>query len=236
MTRRTPPPARGAVYLVASGQDGLLPKMARRVCKALGTNKPHVAITYAPVAGDARGLKFMSGRMARLFPEATLERFSVEGEDHPMTHAEARAVIHRADLVFVSGGDPTLGAKVLAHAGAAAWLRNARARGAFLMGVSAGAIALGAFWADWPAEDEASLDPEAEFARTRLQRCIGAVPGYVFDTHNEEDDWDELRVVAKLCARHGKKARFVGIPTGGALIFHGDGTMETVGTRPFVLT
>jgi hypothetical protein len=235
MKKRIPLSARGAVYLVGSGQDGLLAKVARRACDALGTKKPHVAITYSPVAGDPGGLKFMSGRMARLFPGATLERFSVTGEDHPMTPGEARAVIDRSDLIFVSGGDPTLGAKVLEHAGASAWLRKAHARGVPLMGVSAGAIALGAFWADWPEEDETSRDPEAEFARTKLQPCIGAVPSHVFDTHNEEDDWDELRVVAKLCARHRKKARFVGIPTGGALIFHGDGTIETVGVRSFVL-
>jgi cyanophycinase-like exopeptidase len=236
MTERISLSARGAVYLVASGQDGLLPKMAKRVCEALGKEKPHVAVTYSPVAGDPRGLKFMSGRMGRLFPQATLERFSVEGESDPMSPSEARAVIHRADLIFVSGGDPSLGARILDGAGASGWLRKAHARGVPLMGVSAGAIALGAFWAEWPPEDATSDDSEAEFARTKLQPCIGAVPSHVFDTHNEEDDWDELRVVAKLCAHHGKKARFIGIPTGGALIFHGDGTMETVGTLPFVLT
>lgn len=235
MTEKTKTPTRGPVYLVASGQDGMLPLVAARAYEALGKKKARVAVTYSPVAGDAGGLKFMSGRMARLFPDATLERFAVGGEDAAMSAARARAIIDGADLVFVSGGDPTLGAKILERGGASAWLREASARGVPLMGVSAGAIALGAWWADWPEEDGTSVDDEAQLAGTHLVACIGAVPGHVFDTHNEEDDWDELRLVEKLCVRHGEKARFVGIPTGGALVFHGDGTMEHLGVEPFVL-
>jgi cyanophycinase-like exopeptidase len=235
MTKKTAPKSRGQVYLVASGQDGMLPKVAARAVEALGKKHARVAVTYSPVAGDARGLKFMSGRMARLFPDATIERFSVTGEDSPMTPAQARAVIARADLIFVSGGDPALGAKILEGGGASAWLREANARGVPLMGVSAGAIALGAFWADWPEEGDGTIDPEAELSGTRLLACIGAVPGHVFDTHNEEDDWDELRAVEKLCARQGERARFIGIPTGGALVFHADGSMEHLGVEPFVL-
>ena len=101
------------------------------------------------------------------------------------------------------------------------------------MGVSAGSIVLGAWWAEWP-DDESGTEGE-QLARTGLVAGIGAVAGHVFDTHNEEDDWDELRLVAKLCAARGKTARFLGIPTGGALVFHGDGSMETVGNAPFVL-
>jgi len=232
----TSTPKRGPVYLVASGQDGLLPKVAARAYEALGKKEARIAVTCAPVAGDARGLKFMSGRMAGLFPEAQIERFAVPGEDSPMSAATARAVVERADLVFVSGGDAALGAKLLERAGASAWLRRASSRGVPLMGVSAGAIALGAWWADWPEEEDGALpDPGADLAGARLLPCIGALPGHVFDTHNEEDDWDELRLVQKLCARRRVKPLFVGIPTGGALVFHGDGSMEPVGKEPFVL-
>jgi peptidase E len=235
MTEKTRTAKHGPIYLVASGQDGMLPTVAARAYEALGKSKARIAVTYSPVAGDAGGVKFMSGRMAPLFPDGTLERFAVHGEDAPMGAPEARAVIDRADLIFVSGGDPALGAKLLERAGASAWLREANARGVPLMGVSAGAIALGAWWADWPEEDDSPADHEADLAGARLLPCIGAVPGHVFDTHNEEDDWDELRLVERLCARHGEKARFVGIPTGGALVFHGDGRMEPVGVGPFVL-
>jgi len=227
----------GTSYLVGSGEDALLTSVALRahqaIGKAIGKARVTVAVSYAPVAGSARGLKFMSSRMPLLFPGADIERFAVAGEKGAMRPAEARAVVERADLVFVSGGDPALGARLLDASGASAWIRDAHARGVATMGVSAGSIALGAWWADWP-EDE-SGDESEQLARTGLVAGIGAVAGHVFDTHNEEDDWDELHIVAKLCAAHGKTARFIGIPTGGALVFHGDGTMEPVGNPPFIL-
>jgi cyanophycinase-like exopeptidase len=224
---------RGTSYLVGSGEDGLLGKVAERAHQAIGKTAARVAVSYAPVAGSAEGLKFMSTRMPRLFPGAVFERFAVAGEKGATTPEAARAVVERADLVFVSGGDPSLGARLLEASGASEWIRAAHARGAATMGVSAGSIALGAWWADWP--DDESGDARQQLARTGLLAGIGAVEGHVFDTHNEEDDWDELRIVAALCAARGKAARFLGIPTGGALVFHGDGSMETVGKPPFVL-
>lgn len=223
----------GTSYLVGSGEDGLLAKVAKRARDAIGKASVRVAVSYAPVAGSARGLKFMSQRMPGLFPGATVERFAVAGEKGATPPDEARAIVERADLVFVSGGDPSLGARLLEASGASAWIRAAHARGAATMGVSAGSIALGAWWADWP-EDE-SGDESAQLGRTGLLAGIGVVADHVFDTHNEADDWDELRVVARLCAARGKTASFLGIPTGGALIFHGQGAMETVGTPPFHL-
>jgi len=223
----------GTSYLVGSGEDALLVEVAKRAYRAIGKTKARIAVSYAPVAGSARGLKFMSERMPQLFPGAAVERFTVAGEKGPMRPEEARAIVERADLIFVSGGDPTQGARLLDASGASAWIRDAHARGAATMGVSAGSIALGAWWADWP--DDESGDESAQMARTGLVAGIGAVVGHVFDTHNEEDDWDELRIVARLCASRGKKAHFLGIPTGGALVFPGDGTMEVVGKPPFAL-
>jgi cyanophycinase-like exopeptidase len=222
----------GPVYLAATG-DAVLTKLASRAYEELRKKKPRVAVTYAPVAGSTRGLKFMSERMPKLFPHAIVERFAVEGERGAQPVEDALAVVGRADLVFVSGGDPVLGAKILASAGASVWLREAHARGVPTMGVSAGAIALGAWWADWPDDDDG--DAEEELDRTALLPCIGVLADCVFDTHNEEDDWDELRAVAKLAAREKKRARFLGIPSGGALVFHADGAMEVVGKPPFEL-
>jgi cyanophycinase-like exopeptidase len=224
---------RGASYLVGSGDDEPLVKVAQRAQRAAGKTTVRVAVSYAPVAGSASGLKFMRSRMPRLFPGAEVERFAVAGEKGAMPPGEARAIVDRADVIFVSGGDPSLGARLLDASGAGGWIREAHARGAATMGVSAGSIVLGAWWAEWP-EDESGTEGE-QLARTGLVAGIGAVAGHVFDTHNEEDDWDELRLVAKLCAARGKTARFLGIPTGGALVFYADGSMETVGNAPFVL-
>ncbi len=224
---------RGTSYLVGSGEDALLALVAERARKAIGKKAMTVAVSYAPVAGNTSGLKFMSERMPRLFPGAVVERFSVKGESGAMRSNEVRVIIDRADLVFVSGGDPTLGARLLDDSGASEWIREAQTRGTATMGVSAGSIALGAWWADWP-DDESGHESE-QLARTALVPGIGAVPGHVFDAHNEEDDWDELRLVAQLCAARGETARFLGIATGGAVIFSGDGSMESVGNPPFVL-
>jgi hypothetical protein len=211
----------GTAYLVASGQDGLLPQVAQRAYRALGKARARVAVTYAPVAGDAAGLKFMRDRMSGLFPDAIFESL----DDDP-------TALDRADLVFVSGGDPTLGAIVLEQAGASAALREAHARGTPLMGVSAGAILLGDWWVKWPDEG----DDDADLQRTSLVKCTGVVAGHVFDTHNEEDDWDELRIAARLVERAGERAVFLGIPTGGALVVAGDGSIEVVGEQPFRLS
>jgi putative intracellular protease/amidase len=213
-------PAGGLVYLVASGQDGLLPAIATRAYDALGKRRARVAVTYAPVDGDAGGLKFMSERMPPLFPDAVLE-----------TIASDPGVVERADLIFVSGGDPTLGADVLERTGASSWIRAAHARGTPVMGVSAGAIALGDWWVRWPDDEEEDEDLE----RTSLVRCLGLVAGHVFDTHNEQDDWDELRVAARLLQRQGGTAVFLGIPTRGALVCSDNGSIEVVGESPFRL-
>jgi hypothetical protein len=211
----------GIVYLVASGHDGLLQKVARRAYETLGKKRPRIAVTYAPVGDDARLLAFMRDRMPGLFPDGVLE-----------TIEEDPSALERADLVFVSGGDPTLGAKVLADAGSGDRIRAAMARGTPTVGVSAGSILLGDWWADWP-DDE--VEGEELVARTSLVRCTGVVAGHVFDTHNEEDDWDELRIVAALARREGHRARFLGIPTGGALVFGADGALEVIGAAPFEL-
>jgi len=210
----------GTVYLVATGQDGLLPRVAERAYRSLGKSRARVAVTYAPVAGNPAGLAFMRDRMGGLFPDAILETI----DDDP-------TALERADLIFVSGGDPTLGAIVLDKAGTATALRDAQARGTPMMGVSAGAILLGQWWVKWPEEG----DHDEDLQRTSLVPCIGVIAAHVFDTHNEEDDWDELRVAARLVERRGERAVFLGIPTGGALILEGDGSVEVVGEPPFRL-
>jgi hypothetical protein len=211
---------KGTAYLVASGQDGLLPVVAKRAYAALGKTRARVAVTYAPVHGDPGGLSFMRGRMQPLFPDAILETIDRDP-----------AVVERADLLFVSGGDPTLGAVVLEETGGAAFIRAAHARGTPVMGVSAGAILMGEWWVRWPDDEE----EDEHLERTSLVRCTGVVAGHVFDTHNEEDDWDELRVVARLLERQKEKAAFLGIPTGGALVVAGDGAVDVVGKGPFRL-
>ena len=163
----------------------------------------------------------MSERMPRLFPGADPRghRSTTERSSTGRTSSSS------------SGGDPTLGAKALArHGRAGLAARGARARGAPAMGVSAGAIVLGAWWVDWPEDEEARARAQAG-----LVACIGdACPGHVFDTHDEEDDWEELHVAARAPAAARREGHACsGFPTGGALVFDAYGApWRSWATRP----
>jgi cyanophycinase-like exopeptidase len=231
----------GRVYLVASGQDESLDKVAARALAETGARRPRVAISYAPIAESPQALGFMQMRASTVFAGADVERFAVEGEEGAMDTAAARAVVERADLVFLVGGDPVLGAKILKRAGAGEWLRAAHARGASMLGVSAGSILLGAWWAEWSEEDAAAG------ANGLLVECLRVVGDLVIDCHDEASDWEELRLVKAMYdasaggarTRERTPARFVGIPTGGAIVVHPDGgraTHEIVGNAPLYLT
>ena len=230
----TPPkPPRGHVYLAASSHEGTLRTMASRILAANLRRPLKVVATYAAAGGPM--VERMNHYAARLFGGAEVRRFTVAGETGgAMTAPEARATLDDADLVFVGGGDPVAGARRLVGAGADVWLRDARERGIPCLGVSAGAIMLAAWWADWP--DHPPLG--APHDGGALVRCTGVVPDLVVDCHAEEDDWSELRLVRGLLRDQPASApqpRFVGIPTGQGLIVAPDGSTEDVGGPPFRL-
>jgi cyanophycinase-like exopeptidase len=215
----------GRVYLIGSGHGPTVSQVARRVEKDLGSRRFKVAVSFAAmphVKGDGHTRSFAQG----VFPEADVERFSVEGEQGAMKPDEARAVVERADVVFIGGGDPVLGAERLVRAGADTWVQAARARGAACMGLSAGSIELGAFWGSWP-DDAPHGDPA-------LVRCLSAVPSLVVDCHAEQDDWEELHAVQRSLGPEGAPLTFAGIGHGSALIIGSNGELTWLG-KPFVL-
>jgi cyanophycinase-like exopeptidase len=226
--------APGSVYLAASGHRPILDVLVKRaLAGAKRKGAPRVAVSYA--AADAPLVARMMKMMGPSFGGAEVRRFAVEGEHGAQRPAEARAVVDDADLVFVSGGDPVHGARVLVGAGADVWLREARARGTPLVGVSAGSIMLCAWWADWP--DEA---PEgAPHDGGELVTCTRVVPDLVVDCHAEDDGWSELALVRGLLLdRLGGDAdlpRMLGLPTGTGIVVGPDGAIEPIGGDPFRL-
>src|SRR5579862_9668752 len=145
--------AKGLALLMGSGRPGssLFHALVERGLAHVHGRAPRVAVSLAPIANVPNVVgRFLGWFTGRAFRGAEVTRFTVEGEARAMPPDEARAIVAAADLVFVSGGDPVLGAELLARAGADAWIRDARARGASCMGGSAGAIVLGAYWARWP--------------------------------------------------------------------------------------
>jgi len=215
----------GKVYLVGTSHDGVLREVFRRVHVEIPT--PRVAITYAALPHPPRDGHQHAASIGRLFhPAATVERFSVDGEDDAMPASKARAIVENANVLFFGGGDPVLIAQRLVAAGADAWVREARARGAVSVGLSAGSIALCAFWASWPDDD-----PDA---KATVLPCLRVVPDLVVDCHAEGDDWEELRVVRHQLGKDAHRLRFAGIGSGSALVVGSDESLEWIG-KPFSL-
>ncbi len=225
-------PSRGHVYLASSPHGDSLHTMIRRALGGVAGRKARVAVSYAAASDSLAGRTFMKAFMAKSFWGAEVEAFRVEGEHGAMAPSEARAVVDRADLVFLSGGDPVLGARLLVASGADGWLRDARARGASCMGVSAGAMMLCAWWAEWPDPPDANQP----FEGATLVRCAGVAEDLVVDCHAEDDGWAELSMVSELlAARGGSLPRRLGLPTGAGIVVAPDGSIEPVGGAPFEL-
>jgi cyanophycinase-like exopeptidase len=227
----------GAVYLAASSQEKTLRAMASRVLASVERRPLRVAATFAAAGGPM--IERVGHSVGRLFEGADVHRFTVSGEGSgapAMEAAEAAAIVEGADLIFVGGGDPVQGARRLARAGADAWLRDAHARGTACLGISAGAIMLCAWWAEWPDDPP----PGARHDGGELVRCAGVVPDLVVDCHAEDDDWNELRLVrAMLRAQRPRDGaadvappplpRFVGLPTGTGIVVSRDGSAVDIG-------
>jgi peptidase E len=131
--------------------------------------------------------------------------------------AEAKRVLEESDTVFMSGGDVEAGMKVLKKKGMDVFLLDLYRKGKPFFGVSAGSIMLAENWVRWD-NSEAGSGPE-------LFACLGLAK-ICCDTHDEENDWDELRALARLMPA----GRVVyGIPSGTALVVHADGILRAVG-------
>jgi len=221
------------IYLLGTGQptSDLWRDLLDRAFAKVSGRKPRVALSLAPISGHPEVLKKFAGWfVSKTFRGAEVTRFTVAGEKGAQPADEARRIVEGADLVFVSGGDPIVGSMILVGSGADVWLRDAAGRGATLAGGSAGSILLGAFWAEWP--DEPDGKP---FDGGELVRCIGAAGNLVVDTHDEEDGWGELKLVHGMLRAAGHRHRVWGIPTGGGIVVHDDGRLESVGDAAFEL-
>jgi hypothetical protein len=128
--------------------------------------------------------------------------------------ADDRAELACADLVLLAGGNPALAWRIFERTGLEAAIRARRDAGALLVGVSAGAVALG--WLVDAGELEGAEPPLVSFR---------FVPGVVA-AHEEAADWAPLR---RLLRRAALPLTGYGIPAGGGLVCHPDGSLEPLG-------
>jgi cyanophycinase len=128
--------------------------------------------------------------------------------------AQDRAYLRSADIIVLAGGDVGSGLRVLRETGMDDDIDERRREGVVLVGVSAGAVHLGAMgWlGDEPAEGE-------------LVGALGIVP-FSVDAHDEANGWRRL---GQLLLRSLPGSVGIGVSTGGGVIHHPDGAVEPVG-------
>jgi hypothetical protein len=216
------------MFLIGSPTPPLVKLVGERASAASKKTHPRVAVSMTTMHGHPHGPAYLAKTMEAMFPQGRVERFTVHGEPDAMSKEDAQGIVEGADIIFVPGGDPVAGAKMLVGSGADEWLCAARDRGAVFVSISAGSIALGGWWGEWPDDGD---DTKAE-----LVRCTNVAENFVFDAHAEEDDWIELRIVARALHRRHRNLRYVGIPTGAAIEIDAGGNVHPIGAEPFLLS
>ena len=120
-----------------------------------------------------------------------------------------------ADLILLAGGDTANGLRTLQASGMAQLVVRRHHQGCVLLGVSAGAIQLGSHVV---VEHVADVD--------ELLPGLALLP-YVLDAHQQASGW---RCLSRTVQTLDGAVTGLGIPAGGGLVFHPDGTLEPVRT------
>lgn len=124
---------------------------------------------------------------------------------------EDRERLVTADIILLAGGDVKRGWEVIERVGIKEALFARYESGALLLGVSAGAVQLGLY--GFREEDESS---------TSLFDTLKLVP-FTIDVHQEQSDWRRLSTMIRVL---DSGVAGLGIPSGGAVIYHPDHTIE----------
>jgi cyanophycinase-like exopeptidase len=197
------------LYLLADSQPLFWQGGAylRSICQVSGSSAPNVAYIGAS-NGDSPE--------AHAIFEAAMEQV-VTGRVHWVRAAfsrEDRQFLEAADVLVLAGGDVEVGWKVFDSTGLGELIVSRHREGAVLIGVSAGAVQFGKY---------ASV-ADGDGAR-KLIETFGLID-VIVDAHDERRDWQALSATIQLLEG---AAKGIGIPHGGALVAHPDGTFEPVG-------
>jgi cyanophycinase-like exopeptidase len=206
------------VYLLAGGRSSITRRgpdpLLQGALKQAETDKPSVAYVGA-ASNDNPVFRAMIARLLRNAGAQDVRLAPLCGRR--ADPKEAMRVIDSCNIVFMSGGDVEAGMQVLAQTGMADFLRDQYRKGKPFFGSSAGSILLAKAWVRW-------RDPNAD-SSAELFPCLGIAQVYC-DTHGEDDDWEELRVLTRLIPT---ETVGYGIPSGTALIANPDGSVLALG-------
>jgi cyanophycinase-like exopeptidase len=123
-----------------------------------------------------------------------------------------RAFLECARLIVLAGGDVRLGWNTFERTGMKDVISDRYVKGAVLVGVSAGAVQLGRY----------GIGETPESPATELLDVFNLVP-MVIDAHQERAQWARLSRTIQLLEG---SVTGLGIPAGGGVIVHTDGTIE----------
>ena len=124
-----------------------------------------------------------------------------------------REFLERAQLIVLAGGDVQRGWNTFEATGMKQEILARYAQGAVLVGVSAGAVQLGR-----------RAIAETEDSSAQLFNVFDLVPA-IIDVHDEHREWARLSRTVHMLEG---EITGLGIPTGGGLMVHPDGTFEAL--------
>jgi hypothetical protein len=186
------------------------------LCQAGGNTNPNVAYIGASNGDCADAYGIFEAAFGQL-ETARTHRVRAEFPE------QDRRFLESADVLVLAGGDVEAGWNVFTGTGMRGLIEKRYRAGAVLVGVSAGAVQFGRY----------APVPDAQGGH-KLLETFGLID-WLVDVHDEKRDWQALAATIQLLEG---AARGLGIPHGGALIAHADGTFEPAGraVEEFVLT
>ncbi|TAM72158.1 Type 1 glutamine amidotransferase-like domain-containing protein [Mycobacterium sp.] len=125
-----------------------------------------------------------------------------------------RAFLESARFIVLAGGDVRLGWNIFERTGMKDAILGRYAEGAVLVGISAGAVQLG----------RCGIVETPESFGTGVFDVFNLVP-MVIDVHDERAEWARLSRAIRLLSG---EATGLGVPSGGGVVVHADGTVEPV--------
>jgi len=175
-----------------------------RIRAHLGSSNPSAAYVGASNGDNPEFYSIFQAAMAQI--ELSSHRMI------PSTPSdEDRRYLESADLILLAGGEVARGWEVFETNGIKELISQKRYDGTVLVGVSAGAVQFG-------------LGSLLERSTMRKLSLFQFAPFYV-STHDEENDWWELRALVNMT---GNGAKGIGIPAGGGMIYSPDGLVEPI--------